>query len=319
MARTGIRKSGHEPAATFDSRGPGRRRADPVVWSPSSAITPRQVWSRMVFQMPRIGVVSYLNSRPLVDGLDQEPGVEILEDVPSRLLASLLDGRCDLALCPAIDYQRTSAELVVVPVGAIGSAGETLTVRVFARRPLAEIERLDVDGDSHTSVALAQVICHAQLGQMPRIRTLGEESWDRGDVEAVLLIGDKVVSRPPPPSRFPYTLDLGSAWRDLTGLPFVFACWLARADRELGDLPARLAARRRVNAHRIAEMAAPPLPPGWTEPLARRYLGQLLSYELGELQVRGMTEFWTRCHRLGLVDRLRTLRAVPADHFEASA
>ncbi|NJL30982.1 MAG: hypothetical protein HC898_04785, partial [Phycisphaerales bacterium] len=69
--------------------------------------------------------------------------------------------------------------------------------------------------------------------------------------QAMLLIGDKVVTHRPDPQRYPFDVDLGQAWHQLTGLPFVFATWLARADAVLGDLPRLLDAQRRLNENRI--------------------------------------------------------------------
>ena len=105
-----------------------------------------------------VGSVSFLNALPLVDGLDEEPGVKVTSDVPSRLLETLLHGRAAVALCPVIDYQTSPTPLEVVPVGAIGSDSTTLTVRVFSRRPLSDVDHVAVDGDSKTSVALLQVV-----------------------------------------------------------------------------------------------------------------------------------------------------------------
>src|SRR5687767_15947212 len=105
----------------------------------------------------RIASVSFLNARPLIEGLDREPGVELTLDVPSKLLDGLRDRRYDVALLPVIDYQKLD-NLTIIPAGGIGSDGETLTVRVFSRVPIHQIQTLACDPDSHTSVALARII-----------------------------------------------------------------------------------------------------------------------------------------------------------------
>jgi chorismate dehydratase len=86
----------------------------------------------------RIASVSYLNARPLIHGLERDPRVQLLLDVPARLLDLLRDGRADVALLPVIDYQRL-ADLTIVPAGGIGSDGATLTVRIFSRVPVTRI------------------------------------------------------------------------------------------------------------------------------------------------------------------------------------
>ncbi len=260
--------------------------------------------------MIRLAAVSYLNARPLVAGLEREPGVSLVTDVPSRLLELLLADRADVALCPVIDYQTAPRDLVVVPSGAIGADGETLTVRLFARRPLDEIEVVHADTDSHTSVVLLRVLLAERIGRLPRVERL-DPNWRPGGPsgpDAVLLIGDKVVARAPRREHFPAVLDLGKAWRQLTGLPFVFACWMAPVDRHLDDLPRRLAARRTANLGRLPELVRETLPEGWTEPLARRYLGRLLRYDLGPAQLEAMREFWRRAAALGLLEAVRPLQ-----------
>jgi chorismate dehydratase len=253
-----------------------------------------------------VAAVSFLNSRPLIEGLEDEPGVALRTDVPSRLLNLLTAGDADVALCPVIDFQTAPAELCIVPVGAIGSDGATHTVRVFSRAPIAAIERIHTDGDSHTSVALLAVVLEALHGCRPELVTLGPGP---SDPDAVLLIGDKVVhaENGADTTRYPYQLDLGEAWRELTGLPFVFAAWLARADADLGRLPGVLARCRERNRGRTREIVAAHAN-GWPVELATRYLERILRYEIGERELEAIGLFWARCHALGLIERLRPMR-----------
>jgi chorismate dehydratase len=255
-----------------------------------------------------VAAVSFLNARPLIDGLGDEPGVAVRTDVPSRLLGTLIAGEADVALCPVIDFQTSSADLCVVPVGAIGSDGATHTVRVFSRAPIAEVDLIHTDGDSHTSVMLLEVVLEALHGRRPRLVTLAPATTASADrPEAVLLIGDKVVHAEAEASGYRHQLDLGEAWKRLTGLPFVFAVWLARAGRDLGDLPQVLARCRERNRRRIPEIVRAHAN-GWPFELANRYLGEILRYEVGGRELEAIELFWTRCHELGLIDGLRPLR-----------
>jgi chorismate dehydratase len=262
--------------------------------------------------MPRaentVAAVSFLNARPLIDGLENDPAVTLLTDVPSRLLEALVARRARVGLCPVIDFQIAAADLCIVPVGAIGSDGPTHTVRVFSSVPIAEIEEVHVDGDSHTSVALLQVILDANHGRRPVLATLNDRPLDPPDApQAVLLIGDKVVNRAPDRGLYPHDLDLGQAWKDLTGLPFVFATWLAHCGDDLGTLPSILQRRRRANEPRIPEIVAAHAD-GWPIGLAARYLEHILRYEIGERELQATELFWSMCRDLGLIDRLRPLR-----------
>ena len=268
--------------------------------------------------MHTVAAVSFLNARPLIEGLEDEPGVKLITDVPSRLLETLILGRADVALCPVIDFQLSPDELCIVPVGAIGSDGPTLTVRVFSRTPMEGVRQVHVDGDSHTSVALLQIIFAELFGRDPEICALDSSDVNGSDTapDTVLLIGDKVVHDEPDPYRYPHQLDLGEAWKELTGLPFVFACWMVRAGHDLGGLPETLARRREINRHHINDIvAAHGASSGWPEDLAARYLGEILRYELGARELESVGIFWSRCYELGLFNRLRPMRLYDNSQF----
>ena len=254
-----------------------------------------------------VAAVSFLNARPLIDGLENDPSISLLTDVPSRLLETLIEDRATVALCPVIDFQLADADLCILPVGGIGSDGATHTVRVFSRRPIEEIEKVHTDSDSHTSVALLDVVIETLYGRRPELVKLGHRPPGEALYpEALLLIGDKVVHDEPNPDLFPYQIDLGEAWKQLTGLPFVFATWLARTGNDLGDLPDRLHRCRERNINRIPEIVSAHAD-GWPHDLAERYLARILRYEVGEPELRSIELFWARCHELGIFPRLRRL------------
>src|SRR3954466_9912995 len=143
----------------------------------------------------RVGSVSFLNAKPLIDGLDAAPDVALSLAVPSALLGGLRRGELDVALLPVIDYQRMEG-LRVVPRGGIGCDGETLTVRIFSKVPVEEIRTLACDTDSHTSVALARIILAERYQLHPKFIDLSRDT--ASTCEARLLIGDKVVCDMPP-------------------------------------------------------------------------------------------------------------------------
>jgi chorismate dehydratase len=255
-----------------------------------------------------VAAVSFLNARPLIDGLEREPGISVITDVPSRLLETLTSGRARIALCPVIDFQTADTGLCIVPAGAIGSDGPTHTVRVFSRVPIRDIEQVHTDGDSHTSVALLEIVLDALTGRRPKLTTLKAGIPDDADPpESLLLIGDKVVRNEPTVSRYPYQLDLGEAWKRLSGLPFVFATWLARAGDDLGELPATLRRYRERNMLRVPEIVATHAD-GWPRDLATRYLENILQYEIGPRELESIELFWGRCYALGLITDLRPMR-----------
>lgn len=246
----------------------------------------------------RVGCVSFLNAKPLIYGLEAEPKLTMKLDVPANLAAMLESADVDVALLPVIDYQRLPG-LRLIPVGGIASDGHTLTVRIFSRQPIETIRTLGCDPDSHTSVALARVIMAERYGTRPELRDLRDPSLPPDTPR--LLIGDKVITEEPP--GFDHQLDLGFAWKELTGLPFVFAAWMARAGAELGDWPARLDRARReglANIEPILRQHA--VTRGWPIDMARTYLTETLEYEITPRHIEAIRQFHQLAARHGMIE-----------------
>jgi chorismate dehydratase len=254
--------------------------------------------------MFRIASVSFLNARPLIHGLEHEPGVRLLLDVPSRLLELLRTNQADVALLPVIDYQRLD-DLTIIPAGGIGSDGATLTVRIFSRAPIAEVKSLACDPDSHTSVALARIILARRHNLRPEFTDLSRASDD--PTQARLLIGDKVVCEGP--RGYPHQLDLGDEWKSLTGLPFVFATWMARND--VSDLPQLheilAAAKGRGMAELDAIIRDHGVPRGWPAPLAKAYLTRHLTFNVGARELDSIRLFHRFAAEEGIISAARDL------------
>lgn len=259
-------------------------------------------------QQFRISAVSYLNAHPLIHGLGEQPDIALSLDVPARLIDGLKRQQCDIALLPVIDLQRIE-HVSILPVGGIGCDGPTLTVRIFSQTPIEKITTLACDPDSHTSVALARIILRERYGLSPEFIHLADASNREG--EARLLIGDKVVCEEP--AGFEHQLDLGGAWKDLTGLPFVFAVWAARCDLDLGDLPQRLTNAREAGMNSLpAIIRKYAIPRGWPEGLALQYLSVYLKYEIGARQLEAIRLFHSKAAALGIIEAPRTIEVVEA-------
>lgn len=269
----------------------------------------------------RVAAVSYLNTVPMIEGLQAWRDAELTTAVPARLAEMVVDGRADLGLVSLADYARAGGAeglggkpgLLLVPCGMIGCDGPTMTVRIYSAVPPERITTLHADTDSHTSVVLAQVVLAERFGVRPRMeafhvreRLAGGSDASEGWPESVLLIGDKVVSDSPPAVRYPYQIDLGEAWKAMTGLPFVYAVWMCRADR--ADDPAvRSAAamidrQRRRNGLRLDSVITAEAPrKGWPADLARRYVGELLRFEVDDRARQGVAVFLAKAAGLGLL------------------
>lgn len=277
----------------------------PMSQVPDSAFPPG-------FTRWRVGCVSYLNSKPLIHRLDTEHAdrLTLRLAVPADLLGLLEAGEVDLALCPVIDSFRSTMPggVALVPVGGIACEGPTLTVRLFSRVPLDQLTQVHADTDSHTSVTLLRVLLDALYDRRPALVDHSPGSvLDAAHLpEALLLIGDKVITASPPAAAYPFQLDLGEAWHQMTGQPFVFAVWMASRDKPLGDLPALLASQRENNLLRLPEIVERyAAAHGWPAPLAADYLGQILRYRIGPRELAAVSTFARLAAALDLIPKER--------------
>jgi chorismate dehydratase len=251
----------------------------------------------------RLGAVSYLNAKPLYYRLYEfAPDVDVTMEVPSRLADRLAEGKLDVALIPSVEYLR-SAHLgyEIIPGFSIAARGPVRSVKLFSRVPFPRIKRLALDEGSRTSQVLARVWLDSRHGvRPPLIESLAlEVPALESTADAILVIGDRAMQVPHEP--FHEVVDLAEAWRELTGLPFVFALWVARAGLDLGDLPGALARSRAsglAHADEISRTHGPRL--GLDFSRCYDYLTRVLSYELGETELAGLCQFSRMAARLEL-------------------
>lgn len=250
----------------------------------------------------RIACVEYFNTKPLIAGLETDPSLHLTQAVPARLIETLAcdpdDPRAaDVALLPTIDIPRVKGAKLI-PSAGIGCDGPTLTVRLFARVPIQEVTHVACDVESHTSVALAKILFANLWQKRPDFVAITGSSV--GQREARLLIGDKVICEPPPD--MPYQVDLGEAWKQLTGLPFVFAIWTARPEASLADLPEKLVAAKRLGLSQAKDLVARyAVPRGWPADVALEYVTRYLKYDIGERQLEAIDRYHQAARRLGLL------------------
>ena len=248
----------------------------------------------------RVGAVNYLNTKPLVCGLESlAPEVELIFDFPSRLADDLAAARLDVALIPTIEFFRDPTYSVVSDA-CIACRGPVLSVKLFCRKPLEDIRTLALDEGSRTSVALVRILLKERFGLMPALEGLPvKASIEDTQADAVLLIGDRAIHSPP--GTFAAVWDLGDQWRRWSGLPFVFAMWTARAGVDLSDIEPQLSAARDrglASLEEIADREAPPL--GLTQPQCLAYLRDNLHFQLGDREQLGLQLFYNRAAAMEL-------------------
>lgn len=239
----------------------------------------------------QIGAVSYLNSRPLIEGLEQLlPTANLVLDYPSRLADALASGDLDVALIPSIEYFRQPG-YEVISDACVAARGHVMSVKLYCRVHPGEIQRLALDEGSRTSAALAKVILAERYGVVARTEPLlMESSTLDSTADAVLLIGDRAMHNPP--EAFVEVIDLGQFWYDWTGLPFVFAMWVARQDAATEGVEDALSQARDQGLARILDIARDEAPRlGLSEDVARTYLTKNLHYHLTSAERSGLKLF----------------------------
>jgi chorismate dehydratase len=251
----------------------------------------------------RVGAVSYLNAKPLYYRLCEfAPEVRLSMDVPSRLAEQLAEGALDVALIPSIEYLRgVDRGYEILPGFAIAARGPVRSVKLFSRVAWAKIRRLALDAGSRTSQALARIWLDARHGARPAIveeLPLGVSALE-STADAVLVIGDRAMKVPH--DVFHEVVDLAEAWVEMTGLPFVFALWVARGGLDPGGLPGALERSRTEGLAHAAELARTHGPRlGLDFTACYDYLTKVLSYDLGEPEIGGLRRFAEMAARLGL-------------------
>lgn len=256
----------------------------------------------------KIGAVNYLNSKPLVYGLaDRLPEAQIRYGLPSHLADWLTARHFDVALIPSVELFRHDS-FRRISNACVASRGEVMSVKLYFRTPPAEVRTLALDEGSRTSAALCQLLLENRYGIRPvKLPLPIGYGTAETEADAVLLIGDRAMA--PPAESFVHEWDLGAEWYESTGLPFVFACWVAspqffmRDSRQTDGVAAALEAARDAGIasfRAIAEREGPPL--GVSAAGAQRYFEDHLHFQLGPDENRSMRKFRSECQRLGLLN-----------------
>jgi chorismate dehydratase len=175
----------------------------------------------------KVGIVNYLNTKPLLHGISHSPiikSIELIQDYPSNIASLLLTGKIDLGLVP-VAILRNLKEYHVYTDYCIGCDGPVASVCLFSEVPVEEVDTVLLDYQSRTSVALLKILMKEHWKIEPEVC---DTSSDYGSLikgrTAGLVIGDRSLGQR---RTSKYVYDLGEAWKQYTGLPFVFAAWVS--------------------------------------------------------------------------------------------
>jgi chorismate dehydratase len=268
--------------------------------------------------MLRVGRIPYINTYPVYGAVDRgivTLDATMVDGIPSALNAAMFAGDVDVSVISAVEYALHAERYLLLPDLAITSDGPVRSVMLFSKRPIEELDRATVlvSRSSLTSVELLGLMFRERWRITPTLVPGDAESEDIARFasephDARLVIGNAALllsSDSHPASRaYPYRVDLGLEWKQWTGLPFVFAVWVAQRTTPVVDalgVHAGLIASRDWGVANLPILAAQAAEvTGVPQAICAEYF-RGLDYRLSLPHLRGLTEFFRRLDDAGRV------------------
>ncbi len=268
-----------------------------------------------------VGRIPYINCYPVYGAIDRGVvalNAKLVDGVPTRLNEWMAAGQLDVSVVSAVEYARDASRYLVLPNLAISCDGPVRSVMLFSRIDISQLsgKRVLVSRSSMTSVALLELLFANVWGVRPvfvpgdaelaDIARFGDEPHD-----ARLVIGDAALrlfaaTAPGGPmhAMYPVRADLGQEWKNWTGLPFVFAVWVAQrtsAVEQVMQAHQALVQSRDWGLQHLdilAEQAAQAT--GVSTEMCSVYLSGL-DYRLSPSHLAGLSEFFRKLVAVGRV------------------
>ncbi len=285
----------------------------------------------------RISIVEFLNTAPLVWGFTDGPlrgKYDLSFTVPSLCAEALRSGEADVAIIPAIEYQRMGlpGEYLVLPNIAVAAKGAVRSILVLSKVPIEKVQRLALDSSSRSSAAMVRLLCEGQWKIAPEFVDARPDPAEMlRAADAALLIGDPALrvtlktealgTKQPSgeyccrgdPAELPvpgfdtlFLYDVAHQWRQWTGLPCVLAFWAARREAVTPEVIADFNASKAYGVARvveIGELAEARL--GLPSKDITRYLGEHIDYSLDDANRAGLELYYQKAAAAGLIPRLK--------------
>jgi len=238
----------------------------------------------------KAGAVSYLNTKPLLYGFQQgafDKELELIETYPSRLANMLIRDEIDLGLVPVAVIPILKEHHIVSDYG-ITCDGAVDSVCLFSNVPLENIDTILLDYQSRTSVALLKILLKEHWKIAPQLAE-GKEGYENeiAGTTAGLVIGDRAFVQK---EKNKYSYDLGTAWKQMTGLPFVFATWISNKVLP-ADFIERFNAANAVGLSQIDAVIAQNPGAGFD---LKKYYTQSISYTMDEEKRKALKLFLSK-------------------------
>jgi chorismate dehydratase len=265
----------------------------------------------------RVGRIPYINCYPVYGAVDRKIvslDGDLVDGVPSALNHAMAAGTLDVSVISAVEYARDAARYLLLPDLAISCDGPVRSVMLFSRRPAETLDggRVLVSRSSMTSVALLQLmfeqVWHASPAFVPADAEVADLARTVEAHDARLIIGDAALMLTSGTSAlaadYPYVYDLGAVWKEWTGLPFVFAVWVAQRTTPVAAslaVHAQLIQSRDWGLAHLDQLSAQAaVATGVSKPAALEYLSGL-DYGLRYEHLAGLTTFFGKLAASGRV------------------
>lgn len=235
----------------------------------------------------KVGIVNYLNTRPLLYGIERSQivqQIELVQDYPAQVAGMLMDGSIDLGLVPVTVLQHLPEHYIVTDY-CIGCNGPVASVCLFSEQPVEQIKEVLLDYQSRTSVALVKILLREYWNINPQLTNTSSDfrSSIKGSTAGV-VIGDRALEQR---KKSRHIYDLGEAWKMHTGLPFVFAAWISNKKLD----PYFVEAFNEANKEGISKIdeVVKENPRGMFD--LKKYYTQYISYSLDEDKKKALQHF----------------------------
>ena len=287
----------------------------------------------------RISIVEYLNTAPLVWGFTDGPlqgRYDLSFTVPSQCAEALRRGDVDVAIIPAIEYQRID-NVVALPGMAVAARGEVQSILVVAKKPIEMAKRIALDSSSRSSAALVRILAREHWRIQPEfVEAVPDPAAMLSSADAALVIGDPALriavkmeqlsgkmpsngdcckgdpkDMPVPGCETLFVYDVAYQWHEMTGKPCVLAIWVGRRDAITPEVIADFEASKQYGMERIPEIAeAASMKLDLPEQALERYLSHHIHFGLEPEYVEGLELYFQKAADAGLIPRNKPLEFV---------
>ena len=252
--------------------------------------------------LPKVSVVQYLNSVPLVWGMlkgEQQGKYDLEFTTPAACADAVRQGKADLGIVPSIEYQRMDRAQILSGI-SIAAKEEAKSVLLLSKVPIEKVRTVIADNSSRTSAALLRILMRKFYSRSISITPSAPKPTEMlARADAALVIGDPALTYD---GSVAEVYDLAAEWKKFTGLPFVFAVWAGHEDSKLSRLRKDFEDSRDYGLAHVDEIAAEYAPKlKLAEAAIKVYLTQNIDYSLDEDNRKGLREFYKLAREVGII------------------